>query len=102
MSRHDFKMEIAKRENWDTFSSGDYKQDFEEKFEVQDDRKLNQPGMFEHSKYFDRLFPSLKIQKPGYDLYGTTTSILGIMGVYIFMYFESFSFTQNFFDFAHG
>lgn len=65
-----------------------------EKFEARDDRELNNPGMFEKSEYFDRIFPSLKIQKPGYDLYGTTTSILGLIGVFIFMYFGSYSFTQ--------
>lgn len=94
-TRHQFKIDYAARENWENFSSGDYKEDYADKFETIDDRELNHPGMFEKSEYFDRIFPSLKIQKPGYDLYGTTTSVLGIIGVYIFMYFESYSFTQG-------
>lgn len=58
--------------------------------------------MFENNPYFDRIFPGLKIQKPGYDLYGLTTSILGLIGLYIFMYYESYSFSQMSFDFSKG
>lgn len=61
LNRHQFKLEQAKRENWETFSSGDYKVAMVEKFEARDDRELNNPGMFEKSEYFDRIFPSLKI-----------------------------------------
>lgn len=61
MTRHEFKLEQAKKENWEAFSAGDYKQDMDDKFEVRDDRELNHPGMFEKSAYFDRIFPSLKI-----------------------------------------
>lgn len=93
LTRHEFKIEVAKRENWEVFSTGDFKADFEDKFEAWDDRELNQPGLFEKMEYFERLFPSLKIQKPGYDLYGTTTSILGIIFVFIFMYFSQYSFS---------
>jgi len=100
LTRHEFKIEIAKRENWEVFSAGDHKEDIAEKFEAWDDRELNQPGIFERSEYFERIFPSLKIQKPGYDLYGTTTSILGIIFVFIFMYFSEYSFSQLSFEFA--
>ena len=84
---------MAKPENWELFSTGDYKADFEDKFESLDDRILNRPGIFERTEYFERIFPSVKIQKPGYDLYGTTTSVLGIIFVFIFMYFSQYSFS---------
>jgi hypothetical protein len=42
------------------------------------------------------------VQKPGYDLYGTTTSILGMIGTYTFMYYESYSYSQTSFDFYKG
>lgn len=102
MTRHEFKVEHAKPENFENFSAGDYKEGFKHQFDILDNRELNQDGWFEKSAYFDRIFPSLKIQKPGYDLYGTTTFILGLMVGYIFIYFEEYSFTQNFFDFAKG
>ena len=60
MTRYEFNIEKAKRENWDNFSSGDFKADMEEKFEIQDDRRLNQPGWFEHSKYFDRIWAFIR------------------------------------------
>lgn len=41
MTRTEFKMEAAKPENWDLFSAGDFKEDFAEKFETQDERVLN-------------------------------------------------------------
>lgn len=94
LSRHQFKVEYAKRENWENFSSGDYHEAMIEQFETRDDRDLNNPGMFEKNTYFDRIFPGLKIQKPGYDLYGSSTVVLGIIGAFIFMYFGSYSFTQ--------
>lgn len=43
---------------------------------------------FEKSEYFGRLFPSLKIQKPGYDLYGTSTTFLGCLALYTFLYYS--------------
>lgn len=102
ITQYEFNIEKAKRENWENQSSGDYKEDFAEKFESIEDRVLNHPGWFERNPYFERIFPSLNIQKPGYDLYGTTTSILGFIGIYIFMYYESYSFSQMKFDFAAG
>jgi len=32
------------------------------------------------------VFPSLKIQKPGYDLYGSTTSFLMLLAIYVFVF----------------
>lgn len=50
--------------------------------------------VFERSAYFDQLFPSLKIQKPGYDLYGSTTSFLGVLAIYVFMCYGHMSVDQ--------
>jgi hypothetical protein len=44
--------------------------------------------------YFDHLFPSLQIQKPGYDLYGSTTSFLGVLAVYVFCCYGQMSVDQ--------
>ena len=72
----------------------------EVKFDSIDDRELNNPGMFERREYFDRLFPSLKVQKPGYDLYGLTTTICGVLAVYIFMYYSSYNYSQLKFEYG--
>lgn len=72
----------------------------EAKFDSIDDRELNNPGMFERREYFDRLFPSLKVQKPGYDLYGLTTTICGVLAVYIFMYYSSYNYSQLKFEYG--
>jgi hypothetical protein len=37
------------------------------------------------------IFPSLKIQKPGYDLYGSTTAVLMVMLIYIGAMFSSYT-----------
>lgn len=71
-----------------------------EKFDSIDDRELNNPGFFERRAYFDRLFPSLKVQKPGYDLYGLTTSILGILAAYIFIFYDSYNYSQMKFEYG--
>ena len=63
---------------------------------------MYKPGIFERNNYFDRIFPSLKVQKPGYDLYGSTTTILAIIGAYIFIFFNSYTFSQAKFDFSKG
>ena len=34
--------------------------------------------------YFQKLFPSLRIQKPGVDYYGSTTLLLAFICIYIF------------------
>lgn len=71
-----------------------------EKLDSIDDRELNNPGWFERRSYFDRLFPSLKVQKPGYDLYGLTTTILGIIIIYIFLFYDDYNFSQMKFEFG--
>jgi len=46
--------------------------------------------MFEKG-YFNRIFPSLKIQKPGYDLYGATNVFLAVLIVITFTSYSSFN-----------
>jgi hypothetical protein len=52
-------------------------------------------GIFERAKYFNRLFPSLKIQKPGYDLYGSTTIFLTIIVIFVFSNYKEFSVSES-------
>jgi len=42
-----------------------------------------------------RIFPSLKIQKPGYDLYGSTTLVLTIIVIFVFVFFENMMVTES-------
>jgi hypothetical protein len=44
--------------------------------------------IFEQNEYFSRLFPGITFQKPGYDLYGTTTMFLFILAIYVFLFFD--------------
>ena len=61
MTERQFQIERAKKENWELFSSGDWKEDMDQKFQSMDDREIINLGWFERKKYFDRLFPSLKV-----------------------------------------
>jgi hypothetical protein len=54
-------------------------------------RKEEKIGIFEKSAYMANLFPCLKIQKPGYDLYGSTTSTLGLIALFVFFKFSEFT-----------
>jgi hypothetical protein len=49
---------------------------------------------FDTSPYFENLFPSLKIQKPGYDLYGSSTIFLTILAIFIFLFYPLISVDQ--------
>lgn len=44
----------------------------------------------------------MKIQKPGYDLYGTSTAILGITCIYVFTNFQHITVDSNIFKFMAG
>ena len=73
--------------NWDTISAGDCDVQLEKNLDIIENRGSIKPGIFERTKYFEQIFPSLKIQKPGYDLYGTSTAILGITCIFVFTNF---------------
>lgn len=81
-------------------SAGDFEAEFDEKFEIVDSKTRPKLDVFERSAYFDQLFPSLKIQKPGYDLYGSTTSFLGVLAIYVFMCYGHMSVDQA--DYLRG
>ena len=51
-------------------------------------------GIFESMKYFNKLFPQLKIQKPGYDLYGSTNIFLTIVILFVFIFFDDFNVSE--------
>lgn len=102
ITREDFQKEVEKRENWDTISAGDHDEEFDEMFEEIDKRTRPPLGAFEKKKYFERIFPSLKIQKPGYDLYGTTTTVLALLAIYVFMFYQHLTVDQSIFKFLAG
>ena len=62
--------------------------------ELLDKKETPRLGLFERNKYFDKVFPSLKIQKPGYDLYASTTIFLGILLLYVFAFYGQMSVSQ--------
>lgn len=79
----------------DCISAGDFEDDLENKIDNVKDKDKPKPGFFENIKYFDRLFPNLKIQKPGFDLYASTTFFLGILAVYVFMFFDKLTVNET-------
>lgn len=75
----------------DSISGGDFEEEYNDKIDFiakKDEPKLSK---FEKSKYFTRLFPTLKIQKPGHDFYAPSTAFLGVLGVYIGFYYSYIS-----------
>lgn len=52
-------------------------------------------GWFESQKYFKRLFPALKIKKPGYDLYGSTNIFLTIVVIFVFSFYDEFNVAES-------
>ena len=71
ITAEEFQEEVEKKENWDVISAGDYQEEFDEMFDEIENRTRPKLDSFDTSKYFERIFPSLRIQKPGYDLYLT-------------------------------
>ena len=90
-SQQDYEKLIAA----EVMSAGDNEVDFIQKSNLIIDRNKPHLGMFEKSKYFDNLFPALKIQKPGYDLYGSTTIFLTILIIFVFSNYDHFSTSKS-------
>lgn len=84
----------------DAISAFDYDAEYDQKKELLEKRKWEEPGLMERSRYFARLFPTLRIQKPGIDFYGSTTLILSILAVYTFAAFDQM--TPNSFQLLKG
>lgn len=59
-------------------------------------------GIFDKSKYFDKIFPGMKIQKPGYDLYGISTLIWVMIIIYVFVFFKNYTVNPEIFEFVNG
>lgn len=76
-------------------SGGDNEVDFIQKSNLIIERNKPEMGLFEHAKYFNRMFPALKIQKPGYDLYGSTTIFLTIIIIFVFANYDEFSVSEQ-------
>jgi len=68
-------------------SAGDFEGELVDKFEIITTRTKPRLGFFESREYFDKLFPSFKIQKPGQDLYLKTTLFLALIAYYVFAYY---------------
>jgi hypothetical protein len=71
-------------------SGGDNELDFIQKSNLIIERNKPKMGIFESMKYFNKLFPQLKIQKPGYDLYGSTTIFLTFTVIFVFAAYDNF------------
>ena len=72
-------------------------------FKTLNDEDHHSPkGVFEKHNYFDRLFPSMSYQKPGYDLYGSTTLVLVIILVFVLNFYESYNVNPEQFKFFQG
>ena len=76
----------------ETLSAADFEEDLNRKEKIIE-RKDNDPnlGLFESSPYFLQIFPSILIQKPGYDLYGATTIFMFILCIFIFSFYSEIS-----------
>ena len=93
---------MNKPDNWDTLSGCDHEDEYDERFDMIESRTRPALGLFEKNPYFDRIFPGLRIQKPGYDLYGSTTLMLFLLVVYVFVAFKNFTVDPEIFAFYKG
>jgi hypothetical protein len=91
LSREQFQEEKKIEQNWEQLSAGEEYITFNEKLDMVDLRKRPNLSMFDKNKFLQGIFPSLKLQKPGYDIYARTTFILILLFVYVFMFFSSFT-----------
>ena len=87
------ELEDNKYEELETmyYSAGEGEEDHRKKMDLIDFKSTPRLGIFEKNKYFDNIFPSLKIQKPGYDLYASTTFFLAFTLIYVFAFYNSMS-----------
>ena len=90
---------FREQDNWDNVSAGDYEQAFETKMEQVHERQREELGWFESSDYFKKLFPSLKIEKPGVDYYTPQAAIMAVIFLYIFLMFTRYSYSPQVFGY---
>jgi len=79
----------------ENLSACDFDEEFENKFYVIQQRTKPKTGIFEQTAYFEKLFPSFKIQKPGRDYYGYTTFFLFLCALFVFMCYDDMSVDQD-------
>jgi hypothetical protein len=89
-SKQDYLNSIA----METLSGGDNNVEIEQKSNILKLRNKSDFGIFEKG-YFNRIFPALKIQKPGYDIYGATNVFLTVLIVLTFISYNSFNISQS-------
>lgn len=91
VSRREVTNAMRDPENWDNVSAGDFDAEFEEKREALAERQRSELGWFESSPYFARIFPGLKIQKPGHDLYAPQSLVLGLSMLFVFFFSDEYT-----------
>ena len=84
--RFEKKHEMA--QHIDNISAFDHEEELEQKKEIIELKDSEQKGILELSPYFARLFPACRLQKPGHDLYGVSTLVLGVIWIYSFFFFD--------------
>lgn len=75
----------------ENMSCGDNEIDFANKSNIMFERKKPTMGLFERLPYFNKIFPPLKIQKPGFDIYGITNIFLFVIVIFVFAFFKDFN-----------
>jgi len=83
--------DAKKEENWDCVSAADEPLAFNEKLDSVEIRKKPKQTMFDKSEFLQEVFPPLRIQKPGYDIYARTTFTLILILLFVFMFFSKFT-----------
>lgn len=70
------------------FSAFDFNEEYDRKQTKIARRSQDVATGFENWGYFKRIFPTQRIQKPGYELYGTQSFILVVLAIYSFMGYD--------------
>jgi len=95
ITKDEFQDDIDDANLYDNVSAGDFEEELNDKNDLIERKVQPRLDFFDKIEYFDRLFPSKKIQKPGYDLYGTTTAVLGLIGLFVFFCYGFLSVDQS-------
>jgi len=91
LSKQEFKDESKLEQNWEQISGGDDYITFNAKFDHIDMRKKPKDTMFDKNEFLSEVFPPLRIQKPGYDVYARTTFALMLIVLFIFGFYTKFT-----------
>jgi hypothetical protein len=102
LSKEDFEEEKANHYHDDTISAADFDYEFDKKLDIIEDKLKPDLGIFDKTEYFTNIFPKLRVQKPGDDFYGSTTMIIGLVFLYVFIFYKKYTFSPEVFDFYGG